>query len=54
MYHCFRLHRGQDLYEAIEAYVNDHHIAAGAVVPRQHPIFNDKVLARRRNRNRQP
>ena len=32
MYHCFRLHRGQDLYEAIEAYVNDHHIAAGAVV----------------------
>ena len=31
MYHCFRLHRGQDLYEAIEAYVNDHHIAAGAV-----------------------
>ena len=32
MYHCFRLHRGQDLYEAVETYVNDHHIAAGAVV----------------------
>ena len=32
MYHCFRLHRGQDLYAAIEAYVKDHHIAAGAVV----------------------
>lgn len=32
MYHCFRLHRGQDLYEAVEAYVSDHHIAAGAVV----------------------
>ena len=28
MYHCFRLHRGQDLYEAVEAYVNDHHITA--------------------------
>ena len=32
MYHCFRLHRGQDLYEAVETDVNDHHIAAGAVV----------------------
>ncbi len=32
MYHCFRLRRGQDLYEEIEAYVKAHHIAAGAVV----------------------
>ena len=32
MYHGFRLRRGQDLYEAGETYVNDHHIAAGAVV----------------------
>lgn len=32
MYHCFRLHRGQDLYEEIESYVRTHHIAAGAVV----------------------
>jgi hypothetical protein len=32
MYHCFRLTRGQDLYQEIDDYVRAHHIAAGAVV----------------------
>ena len=32
MYHCFRLHRGQDLFRSIETFVKEHHIAAGAVV----------------------
>lgn len=32
MYHCFRLTRGQDLYEEIERYAKEHHISAGAVV----------------------
>lgn len=32
MYHCFRLRRGQDLYEEIEKYAKEHHIAAGVVV----------------------
>ena len=29
MYHCFRLHRGDDLYESIQRYADAHHIAAG-------------------------
>ena len=32
MYHCFRLHRGDDLYESIQRYVDAHHIAAGVVL----------------------
>ena len=32
MYHCFRLKRGDDLYESIQAYADAHHIAAGAVL----------------------
>lgn len=32
MYHCFRLRRGQDLYQSIEDYAREHRIAAGAVV----------------------
>ena len=32
MYHCFRLKRGDDLYESIRRYVEDRHIAAGAVL----------------------
>ena len=32
MYHCFRLHCGDDLYESIQRYADAHHIAAGAVL----------------------
>ena len=32
MYHCFRLHRGEDLYESIQRYADAHHIAAGVVL----------------------
>ena len=32
MTHCFRLRRGQDLYEEIERYAQIHHIAAGVVL----------------------
>ena len=32
MYHCFRLHRGDDLYESIQRYADAHHIAAGVVL----------------------
>ena len=32
MYHCFRLHRGDDLYESIQRYADAHHIAAGGVL----------------------
>ena len=32
MYHCFRLHRGDDLYESIQHYADAHHIAAGVVL----------------------
>ena len=32
MYYCFRLTRGQDLYEEIDRFARVHHIAAGAVV----------------------
>ena len=32
MYHCFRLKRGDDLYESIQAYADAHHIAAGVVL----------------------
>ena len=32
MYHCFRLKRGDDLYESIRRYAEDHHIAAGVVL----------------------
>ncbi len=32
MTHCFRLRRGQDLYEEIERYAQAHHIAAGVVL----------------------
>ena len=32
MYHCFRLHRGDDLYESIQLYAVAHHIAAGVVL----------------------
>ena len=32
MYHCFRLHRGDDLYESIQRYADAHHIAAGVDV----------------------
>ena len=32
MTHCFRLHRGQDLYEEIEHYARARHIAAGVVL----------------------
>ena len=32
MYHCFRLHRGDDLYENIQRYADAHHIAAGVVL----------------------
>ena len=32
MTHCFRLTRGQDLYQSIEAYAKQHRIAAGAVL----------------------
>lgn len=30
--HCFRLHRGDDLYEALRRYAEGHHIAAGTVL----------------------
>ena len=29
MYHCFRLHRGDDLYESIQRYADAHHIEIG-------------------------
>lgn len=32
MYHCFRLRRGDDLFESIQRYVDAHHIAAGVVL----------------------
>ena len=32
MYHCFRLKRGDDLYESIRRYAEDHRIAAGVVL----------------------
>jgi hypothetical protein len=32
MYHCFRLQRGQDLYQEIKNYAIEHHIAAGTVI----------------------
>ena len=32
MYHCFRLHCGDDLYESIQRYADAHHIAAGVVL----------------------
>lgn len=32
MYHCFRLKRGDDLYESIQTYADAHHIAAGVVL----------------------
>ena len=32
MYHCFRLHRGDDLYESIQHYADAPHIAAGVVL----------------------
>ena len=32
MYHCFRLKRGDDLYESIRRYAEDHRIAAGVIL----------------------
>ena len=32
MTHCFRLRQSQDLYEEIEKYVKEHHIAAGVLL----------------------
>lgn len=32
MYHCFRLHRGDDLLGGIQAYADSHAIRAGAVI----------------------
>lgn len=32
MYHCFRLHRGDDLLGGIQAYVDAHALRAGAVI----------------------
>lgn len=32
VYHCFRLRRGEDLYESLSRYAREHHIAAGAVL----------------------
>lgn len=32
MTHCFRLHRGDDLLGSIDAYVKEHHIAAGVML----------------------
>ena len=32
MIHCFRLTRGDDLYQSIEAYAKTHHIAAGVIL----------------------
>jgi len=32
MYHCFRLRRGQDLYNEIQKYAREHRIKAGTIV----------------------
>lgn len=43
MYHCFRLKRGDDLYESIRRYVEDHHIAAGAVLSAVGCVYRGEV-----------